>query len=46
LVRDAIETLKLEEGAKTIEELKSLGSRLVTTDQALAALDKSESHSA
>ena len=46
LVRDAIETLKLEEGAKTIEELKSLGSRLVTTDQALAALDKSESQSA
>jgi nicotinamidase/pyrazinamidase len=46
LVRDAIETLKAEDGAKAIEELKSLGARLVTTDQALAALDESRSHSA
>ncbi len=41
LVRDAIETLKAEDGAKAIEELTSLGARLVTTDQALAALDES-----
>ena len=41
LVRDAIETLKVEEGAKTIEELKSLGARMATTDQALAALNQS-----
>jgi nicotinamidase/pyrazinamidase len=46
LVSDAIETLKQQEGAKTIEELTSLGARLVTTDQALAALDRSLSHSA
>jgi len=45
LVRDAIETLNPEEGAKTIEELKSLGARLATTDQALAALSESRSHS-
>ena len=46
LVRDAIETLNAEEGAKTIEELKSLGARLVTTDQALAALNLSKSRPA
>ncbi|MBZ5659908.1 MAG: cysteine hydrolase [Acidobacteriia bacterium] len=45
LVSDAIETLKPEEGAKTIAELTALGARLVTTDQALAALDQSLSHS-
>lgn len=46
LVSDAIETLNPEDGSKTIEELTSLGARLVTTDQALAALDRSLSHSA
>jgi nicotinamidase/pyrazinamidase len=46
LVRDAIETLKVEEGAKTIEELKSLGAHMATTDQALAALNQSKSSSA
>jgi nicotinamidase/pyrazinamidase len=46
LVSDAMETLKAEDGAKTIEELKSLGARLVTTDQALTALERSLSHSA
>jgi len=46
LVRDAIESLNAEEGAKTIEELKSLGARLVTTDQALAALNLSKSRPA
>jgi nicotinamidase/pyrazinamidase len=46
LVRDAIETLNLEEGAKTIEELTALGARLVTTEQALAALEQSKSRSA
>ena len=46
LVRDAIETLNAEAGAKTIEELQSLGARLVTTDQALAALGDSRSQSA
>jgi nicotinamidase/pyrazinamidase len=46
LVRDAIETLNPEDGRKTIEELASLGARLVTTDQALAALGQPQSHSA
>jgi len=46
LVRDAIETLKPEDGQKTIEELTSLGARLISTDQALAALEKPKTHSA
>jgi nicotinamidase/pyrazinamidase len=46
LVRDAIETLKAEDGRKTLEELISLGARLVTTDQALAALKPPRTHSA
>ncbi len=39
VVEDAIETLKQEEGQNTIAELKRLGARLTTTDQALRALD-------
>ena len=46
LVRDAIETLNLEQGWKAIEELTSLGARLVTTDEALAALEKTATQSA
>ena len=38
VVTDAIETLKQEEGEKTIAEFVRLGARLTTTDQALAAL--------
>ena len=38
VVQDAIETLKQEDGTKTITELKQLGARLTTTDQALSAL--------
>ena len=38
VVRDAIETLKHQDGQKTIEELTRLGARLITTDQALSAL--------
>ncbi|HKV81637.1 MAG TPA: isochorismatase family cysteine hydrolase [Candidatus Sulfotelmatobacter sp.] len=38
LVTDAIETLKIEEGEKTVAELVRLGARVTTTDQALAAL--------
>jgi nicotinamidase/pyrazinamidase len=38
VVRDAIETLKKEDGEKTIAELQRLGARLATTDQALRAL--------
>jgi nicotinamidase/pyrazinamidase len=39
VVKDAIETLKAEDGARTIAELQSLGARFITTDQALALLD-------
>ncbi len=38
VVKDAIETLKPEDGQKTIAELEQLGARLITTDQALRAL--------
>jgi nicotinamidase/pyrazinamidase len=38
LVRDAIETLKKEDGEKTIEELTSLRARLVSTNEALSQL--------
>ena len=36
IVEDAIETLKAEDGDRTIEELKTLGARFITTDDALA----------
>lgn len=38
VVQDAIETLKPDEGEKTLAEWQRLGARLATTDQALAAL--------
>jgi nicotinamidase/pyrazinamidase len=38
VVQDAIETLKSEDGQKTIAELERLGARLTTTRQALSAL--------
>ena len=38
VVQDAIETLKREDGEKTIGELSRLGARLTTADQALSAL--------
>jgi nicotinamidase/pyrazinamidase len=42
VVQDAIETLKSEDGQKTMAELKGLGARITTTDQALSALDGRE----
>jgi len=39
VVEDAIETLKAEDGQRTVAELQALGARFVTTDQALALLD-------
>jgi len=39
VVRDAIETLKPEEGSKVAEEWQRLGAKLTTTNQALAALN-------
>jgi nicotinamidase/pyrazinamidase len=38
IVQDAIETLKHEDGQKTMAELQRLGARLTTTEQALNAL--------
>jgi nicotinamidase/pyrazinamidase len=35
VVKDAIETLKPEEGRRTLEELTRLGARLISTDEAL-----------
>jgi nicotinamidase/pyrazinamidase len=46
LVCDAIETLNAEDGRKTIEELTSMGARLVTTEEALAAVEQSATRSA
>jgi len=40
VVQDAIETLKREDGEKTVADWKRLGARLITTDQALAALGR------
>ena len=39
VVEDAIETLKPEEGARAISELRALGAKMTTTDQALASLE-------
>lgn len=36
IVRDAIETLKREEGNRTLSELKAAGAHLISTDQAIA----------
>lgn len=38
LVRDAIETLKPDDGHKTITDLQRIGARMITTDQALSAI--------
>jgi hypothetical protein len=45
-VKDAIESLKPEDGRRALEELKSLGVRLITTDEAIAAGGKKSSSSA
>ena len=45
IVRDAIETLNPEEGRKSLDELRSLGARLITTDEALVRL-RSPAHPA
>ncbi|HVN20426.1 MAG TPA: isochorismatase family cysteine hydrolase [Dongiaceae bacterium] len=41
VVTDAIETLNKEEGEKTTQEFARLGAQLLTTSQALAAVDQS-----
>jgi nicotinamidase/pyrazinamidase len=40
VVRDAIETLKQEDGKKAIEDLERLGARMTTADQALQSLGR------
>ena len=42
VVEDAIETLKAEDGQRTRTELRGLGAKFITTDQALALLDGSK----
>src|SRR5580704_18887184 len=37
IVKDAVETLKGTEGRRSLDELKSLGTQFVSTDQAIAA---------
>jgi nicotinamidase/pyrazinamidase len=39
VVKDAIETLKAEDGERTVAELQALGAKFITTDQALALLN-------
>ena len=39
VVQDAIETLKAEDGERTVAELQALGAKFITTDQALALFD-------
>ncbi len=39
VVRDAIETLDAAAGERTLAELKALGARMITTDEALAKLN-------
>jgi nicotinamidase/pyrazinamidase len=38
LVKDAIETLKPEDGQRTVAELKALGARFISTDDAIAVV--------
>jgi nicotinamidase/pyrazinamidase len=40
VVEDAIETLKAEDGAQAIAELKSLGAKFITTEQALELVER------
>jgi nicotinamidase/pyrazinamidase len=42
VVQDAIETLRAEDGERTVAELKDLGARFLTTDDALALLNHSQ----
>lgn len=41
VVKDAIETLKPEDGARAIAELKGMGAKFITTDEALKFVDPS-----
>ena len=39
VVKDAIETLKAEDGERTVAEMQALGAKFITTDQALALVN-------
>jgi nicotinamidase/pyrazinamidase len=40
VVKDAIETLRAEDGERSVAELQALGAKFITTDQALTLLEK------
>ena len=42
VVKDAIETLKAEDGERTVAELQALGAKFITTDQALALVNNAK----
>jgi nicotinamidase/pyrazinamidase len=44
IVEDAVETLKGAEGRRSLDELKSLGTQFVSTDQAIAAAGGMSAH--
>lgn len=44
IVTDTIETLSAEEGRRALDELESLGARLITTDEALAQVRAVAAH--
>jgi len=46
IVTDAIETIKREDGQRTIEELHGAGARLLTTEEALQQIEASAARSA
>jgi nicotinamidase/pyrazinamidase len=39
VIKDAIETLKAEDGERTVAELQALGAKFITADQALARIN-------
>ena len=39
LVKDAIETLKAEDGRRILADLKAFGAQLITADEAIAAVN-------
>jgi nicotinamidase-related amidase len=46
IVEDAVQSLDQKKGREILDELQSRGARLVTTEQALALLDRSASETA
>jgi nicotinamidase/pyrazinamidase len=46
IVKDAVQTLRAEDGCRALDEMLSLGARLITTREALAAIGADNLHSA